>query len=189
MSVELIKLLATLAEQLQSTIFHKSSDSINGINCKIADISSKDKIANKGLLVEAQKLNCGISTTNNNLSMSAEAFVKKYKLYNIPVAVVGKNDKQTIEFLDRDKDVIDQITKKIMQERFKKASKNVKCFTIMSQFETVPTATNTAGKHFVSFSSYIFSTTDECLCRGEFSNSNIIGLHRTCCNHSILSFC
>ena len=76
------------------------------------------------------KANCGISTTSNVLSMDVENFVQKAKQYNIPVAVVGKGDKQTIEFLDRDKGVIDQITQEIMQERLKEAPQSVKSFTI-----------------------------------------------------------
>ena len=129
-SVELIKMLAPLAEKLLSTVFHKSVDGINGIGGIIANKRSKGTVTNNGLLVEAQKANCGISTTSNVLSMDVENFVQKAKQYNIPVAVVGKGDKQTIEFLDRDKGVIDQITQEIMQERLKEAPQSVKSFTI-----------------------------------------------------------
>ncbi|MGN0656605.1 MAG: hypothetical protein ACI4KR_07415 [Ruminiclostridium sp.] len=129
-SAELVKLLAPLAEKLLSTVFHKSVNGINGVGGKIADAASKGTVTNKGLLVEAQKAGCGISTTSNVLSMDAENFVQKAKLYNIPVAVLGKGDKQTIEFLDRDKGVIDQITQEIMQERLKEAPQSVKSFNI-----------------------------------------------------------
>lgn len=129
-SAELVKLLAPLAEKLLSTVFHKSVNGINGVGGKIADAASKGTVTNKGLLVEAQKAGCGISTTSNVLSMDAENFVQKAKQYNIPVAVVGKGDKQTIEFLDRDKGVIDQITQEIMQERLKEAPQSVKSFNI-----------------------------------------------------------
>lgn len=129
-SAELVKLLAPLAEKLLSTVFHKSVDGINNVGGKIADITSKGTVTNKALFGEAQKANCGISTTSNVLSMDVENFVQKAKQYNIPVAVVGKGDKQTIEFLDRDKGVIDQITQEIMQERLKEAPQSVKSFTI-----------------------------------------------------------
>lgn len=129
-SAELIKLLAPLAEKLLSTVFHKSVDGINNVGGKIADMTSKGTVTNKALFGEAQKANCGISTTSNVLSMDVENFVQKAKQYNIPVAVVGKGDKQTIEFLDRDKGVIDQITQEIMQERLKEAPQSVKSFTI-----------------------------------------------------------
>ena len=129
-SAELVKLLAPLAEKLLSTVFHKSVDGINNVGGKIADMTSKGTVTNKALFGEAQKANCGISTTSNVLSMDVENFVQKAKQYNIPVAVVGKGDKQTIEFLDRDKGVIDQITQEIMQERLKEAPQSVKSFTI-----------------------------------------------------------
>lgn len=129
-SAELVKLLAPLAEKLLSTVFHKSVDGINNVGGKIADITSKGTVTNKALFGEAQKANCGISTTSNVLSMDVENFVQKAKQYNIPVAVVGKGDKQTIEFLDRDKGVIDQITQEIMQERLKEAPQSAKSFTI-----------------------------------------------------------
>ncbi len=129
-STELVKLLAPLAEKLLSTVFHKSVDGINNVGGKIADMTSKGTVTNKALFGEAQKANCGISTTSNVLSMDVENFVQKAKQYNIPVAVVGKGDKQTIEFLGRDKGVIDQITQEIMQERLKEAPQSVKSFTI-----------------------------------------------------------
>lgn len=129
-SAELVKLLAPLAEKLLSTVFHKSVDGINNVGGKIADMTSKGTVTNKALFGEAQKANCGISTTSNVLSMDVENFVQKAKQYNIPVAVVGKGDKQTIEFLDRDKGIIDQITQEIMQERLKEAPQSVKSFTI-----------------------------------------------------------
>ena len=129
-SAELVKLLAPLAEKLLSTVFHKSVDGINNVGGKIADMTSKGTVTNKALFGEAQKANCGISTTSNVLSMDVENFVQKAKQYNIPVAVVGKGDKQTIEFLDRDKGIVDQITQEIMQERLKEAPQSVKSFTI-----------------------------------------------------------
>lgn len=129
-SAELVKLLAPLAEKLLSTVFHKSVDGINNVGGKIADMTSKGTVTNKALFGEAQKANCGISTTSNVLSMDVENFVQKAKQYNIPVAVVGKGDKQTIEFLDRDKGVISQISMEVMQERLKEAPQSVKCFTI-----------------------------------------------------------
>lgn len=129
-SAELIKLLAPLAEKLLSTVYHKSVDGIGGIGEKISDIRSKGTVSNKALFMEAQKAGCGISTTSNILSRDVGAFVEKAKEYNIPVAVVGKGDKQTIEFLDRDKGVVEQITQEVLQDRLKEAPQSVKCFNI-----------------------------------------------------------
>lgn len=129
-SAELIKLLAPLIQRLLETVYNKSVEGINGVGEKISDIRSKGTVSNKALFVEAQKANSGISTTNNILSRDIDSFVEKAKQYNIPVSVVGKGDKQTIEFLDRDKGVIEQITQEIMQERLKEAPQSVKCFNI-----------------------------------------------------------
>ena len=129
-SVELIKMLAPLAEKLLSTVFHKSVDGLNTVGGIIADTASKGTVTNKALFAEAQKAECGIDTTSNILSADMETFVAKAKEDNIPVAVVGKGDKQTIEFLDRDKGIIEQITQEILQERLKEAPQSVKCFTI-----------------------------------------------------------
>lgn len=129
-SAELVKLLAPLAEKLLSTVYHKSVDGIGGIGEKISDIRSKGTVSNKALFMEAQKAGCGISTTSNILSRDVGAFVEKAKEYNIPVAVVGKGDKQTIEFLDRDKGVVEQITQEVLQDRLKEAPQSVKCFNI-----------------------------------------------------------
>ena len=130
-SAELIKLLAPLAGKLMSATYHMSVDGINGVGEKISDIKSKCGIvARKDLLSEAQKAGYGISTTSNVLSSDVTAFAEKAKQYNIPISVVGSGDKQTIDFLDRDKDVIGQITQELMQERLKEAPQSVKCFTV-----------------------------------------------------------
>lgn len=126
---ELIKLLAPLAKQLISDVYHKSVDGINAVGEKIVN-AKVGTLSNKALFVEAQKAGCGISTTGNILSTDMKRFTEKAKEYNIPVAIVGNGEKQTIEFLDRDKGVIQQITQEILQERLKEAPQSVKCFSI-----------------------------------------------------------
>ena len=128
--VELIKLLAPLFEKMLKELYHNSVDSINQIGGSIAERLAKGTVTNGELLYEANKAECGISTTSNILSADAKAFAAKAKEYKIPVAVVGKGDKQTIEFLDRDKSIVNQITQEIMQERLKEAPQSVKCFNI-----------------------------------------------------------
>lgn len=123
---ELIKLLVPLFEKMLKELYHNSVDSINQIGGSIAERLAKGTVMNGELLYEANKAECGISTTSNILSADAKAFAAKAKEYKIPVAVVGKGDKQTIEFLDRDKGIVNQIT----QERLKEAPQSVKCFNI-----------------------------------------------------------
>jgi transposase len=127
---ELIKLLAPLAQKMLSEVYHNSVDGLNNIGEKIYDIKSKGTVSNKGLLVEAQKAKSGISTTNNILAKDIDTYAAKAKQYNIPIAIIGNGEKQTIEFLNRDKGIIEQITQEIIQERLKEAPQSVKSFSV-----------------------------------------------------------
>lgn len=129
-SAELIKLLAPLLEKMLKELYHNSVESINQIGGNIAARMAKGSVTNNELLYEANKAECGISTISNILSSDVKAFAAKAKEYKIPVAVVGKGDKQTVEFLDRDKGIVNQISQEIMQERLKEAPQSVKCFNI-----------------------------------------------------------
>ena len=84
----------------------------------------------KNLVLEAQKAHSPISSTSNFLARDAEQIAAKAKQYNIPIAIIGSGEKRTIEFLDRDKAAIEQITNEVMQERLKEAPQSVKCFSV-----------------------------------------------------------
>ncbi len=129
-TLELIKMLAPLAQKLLAEIYHRSVGGINNIGGKIANAKAMGTVSNKSLIAAAQKANSPISTTSNFLARDAELVAAKAKEYNIPVAIVGTGEKQTIEFLDRDKGVIEQITNEIMQERLRGAPQSVKCFSV-----------------------------------------------------------
>ncbi|MBD5128324.1 MAG: hypothetical protein HDT43_00120 [Ruminococcaceae bacterium] len=129
-TAELIKLLAPLAKSLLEEVYHKSVDGINNVGSKIVNAHSAGTVSNKGLIAEAQKAGSPISTTSNFLARDAELVAAKAKEYKIPVAIVGNGEKQTIEFLDRDKGIIEQITNEIMQERLKGAPETIKCFSV-----------------------------------------------------------
>ena len=128
--LELIKMMAPLAKNLLEEIYHKSVDGINTVGGRIANAKAVGTVSNKGLVVEAQKENSPISTTSNFLARDAERVAEKAKEYKIPVVIVGNGDKRTIEFLDRDKGIIEQITNEIMQERLKGNPQSVKCFSV-----------------------------------------------------------
>ena len=128
--LELIKMMAPLAKSMLEEIYHKSVDGINAIGGKIADARAVGTVTNKELVVEAQKAKSPISTTSNFLARDAEMIAEKAKEYKIPVVIVGNGDKRTLEFLDRDKGIVEQITNEIMQERLKEAPQSVKCFNI-----------------------------------------------------------
>lgn len=127
---ELIKLLAPLAKDFLKGVKDLSVEGINTLGGTIAAKLADGTVTNKALFAEAQKAECGISTTSNILSADVQSFVAKAKQYEIPVAVVGSGDKQTIEFLDRDKGIIEQITNEVLQERLREAPQSVKCFSV-----------------------------------------------------------
>lgn len=129
-ALELIKMLAPLAQRFLAEIYHKSVDGMNNVGGKIANAKSMGTVSTKNLIVEAQKAGSPISATSNFLTRDAVLIAEKAKEYNIPVAVIGSGEKQTIEFLDRDKGVIEQITNEIMQERINGAPQSVKCFAV-----------------------------------------------------------
>ena len=129
-TAELIKILAPLTKTFLEGAYHKSIDGINAVGGKIVNAWAAGTVSNKGLIAEAQKAGSRISATSNFLARDAELVVEKAKKYKIPVAVIGSGDKRTLEFLERDKAVMNQITQEIIQERLKGAPESVKCFSI-----------------------------------------------------------
>ena len=129
-ALELIRMLAPMAKKLLEEVYQKTVGGVNAVGGKIANARAAGTVTNKGLIAEAQKANSPISTTSNFLARDAELVAAKAKEYKIPVAIVGNGEKQTIEFLERDKGVIEQITNEIIQERLREAPQSVKCFSI-----------------------------------------------------------
>ncbi|GEM_PF-829025 len=129
-ALELIKLLAPLAKKLLSEVYHKSVDGVNFVGGKVASAIATGTVTNKNLLVEAEKAKSPISSTSNFLARDAERIAEKAKEYKIPVAIIGNGEKQTVEFLDRDKAVMEQIFNEVMQERINDAPQSVKCFPL-----------------------------------------------------------
>lgn len=129
-ALELIKLLAPLAEKFIAEMYHKSVDGVNFVGGKIANAQATGTVSNKALISEAQRAKSPISSTSNFLARDAERIAEKAKQYKIPLAVIGNGEKQTIEFLDRDKAVVEQIFSEVMQERINGAPQSVKCFSV-----------------------------------------------------------
>lgn len=129
-ALELIRMLAPMAKKLLEEVYQKTVGGVNAVGGKIANARTAGTVTNKGLIVEAQKANSPIATTSNFLARDAELVAAKAKEYKIPVAIIGNGEKQTLEYLERDKGVIEQITTEIMQERLKNAPQSVKCFVI-----------------------------------------------------------
>lgn len=78
-SAELIKLLAPLLEKMLKELYHNSVDSINQIGGSIAERLAKGTVTNGELLYEANKAECGISTTSNILSADAKPLPQKQR--------------------------------------------------------------------------------------------------------------
>lgn len=129
-ALELIRLLAPLAKKLLSEVYHKSVDGVNFVGGKIASAKAAGTVTNKNLLIEAEKARSPISSTSNFLARDAARIAEKAKEYKIPIAVIGNGEKQTVEFLDRDKAVMEQIFSEVMQERINGAPQSVKCFPL-----------------------------------------------------------
>ncbi len=129
-ALELIKLLAPIAEKFIAEMYHKSVNGVNFVGNKVASVVAAGTVSNKALISEAKKANSPISSTNNFLARDAERIAEKAKQYKIPVAIIGNGEKQTVEFLDRDKAVMEQIFSEVMQERINGAPQSVKCFSV-----------------------------------------------------------
>ena len=99
-ALELIKLLAPLAQKFLSEVYHKSVDGIYDVGGKISNAKALGTVSAKNLVVEAQKANSPISTTSNFLARDAEQIAAKAKQYKIPIAIIGNGEKRTIEFLE-----------------------------------------------------------------------------------------
>lgn len=129
-ALELIRLLAPLAKKALEEVYHNTVGGVNKVGGLISNAIAAGTVSNKGLIIEAQKANSPIATTSNFLARDAELIAAKAKEYKIPVVVVGNGDKRTLEFLERDKGIIEQITNEIMQERLKEAPQSIKCFSV-----------------------------------------------------------
>ena len=97
-ALELIKMLAPLAQKLLSEVYHKSVDGINDVGGKIANARSLGTVSAKNLVVEAQKANSPISTTSNFLARDAEQIAAKAKQYKIGICE-GSTMKNAIKII------------------------------------------------------------------------------------------
>lgn len=129
-ALELIKMLAPGAKNALSSVLKVGKTGakaiFNGVEKKI----NKGTISNAKLISEAEKAKCRIMSESNFLSRDVDIVVQKAEKYKIPIAVVGEGEKKTVEFLERDKAVMKQITQEIIQERLKEAPESVKSFSV-----------------------------------------------------------
>ena len=126
-ALELIRMLAPAAKNL---LAGTASLGKKGVQKVISKAINNGAVSNARLIAEAEKAHCTILSNSNFLARDAEIIAEKAAKYNVPVAIVGEGEKKTVEFLSRDKAVINQITQEIMQERLKGAPESVKSFSV-----------------------------------------------------------
>lgn len=126
-ALEIIRMLAPAAKNL---LAGTASLGKKGVQKVISKAINNGAVSNARLIAEAEKAHCTILSNSNFLARDAEIIAEKAAKYNVPVAIVGEGEKKTVEFLSRDKAVINQITQEIMQERLKGAPESVKSFSV-----------------------------------------------------------
>lgn len=87
-------------------------------------------VSRNELLRTALTCNSKILTQSNFLSADAENIAKKAKQYGIAVSRVGSGAKVSLEYMERDKDVINQILQETVQERMQTGQQEIKQFKI-----------------------------------------------------------
>lgn len=129
-ALEIIRMLAPGAKAFLSKVFKLGKFGVEKIGEGVDKAISKGAISRARLIVEADKARSPILSNSNFLARDAELIAQKAAQYKIPISIVGEGEKQTITFLERDKDVMSQITQEIMEERLKGAPESVKSFSV-----------------------------------------------------------
>lgn len=122
LSVELIKMLAPLAQKLWDKLNEGKADKLQ-----------TGEIPRVGLIAEAGKAKSAIMSTGNFLSGDAKNFAEKAQKYGIPVSIVGDGEKVTVDYLERDTSVIKQIESEILAERLQERPQEFKQFKISEE--------------------------------------------------------
>lgn len=129
-ALEIIRMLAPGAKAFLSKVFKLGKFGVEKIGEGVDKAISKGAISRARLIVEADKARSPILSNSNFLARDAEQIAQKAAQYKIPISIVGEGEKQTITFLERDKDVMSQITQEVMEERLKGAPESVKSFSV-----------------------------------------------------------
>lgn len=129
-ALEIIRMLAPGAKAFLSKVFKVGKFGVEKIGEGVDKAISKGAISRARLIVEADKARSPILSNSNFLARDAELIAQKAAQYKIPISIVGEGEKQTITFLERDKDVMSQITQEVMEERLKGAPESVKSFSV-----------------------------------------------------------
>jgi len=118
-ALEIIRMLAPGAKAFLSKVFNVGKFGVEKIGEGVDKAISKGAISRARLIVEADKARSPILSNSNFLARDAELIAQKAAQYKIPISIVGEGEKQTVTFLERDKDVMSQITQEVMEQRLK----------------------------------------------------------------------
>lgn len=125
-AAELLKIIAPTIPKL----FTNALDITRALEDKAQNISKVGNISHKNLLKEAIKAKSPTLSTDNFAAADMAEIEKRAKKIGIPLTAIGNGEKRSVEFLARDKAIINQIIQDLMQERLKEAPQNVKSFSV-----------------------------------------------------------
>lgn len=125
-STELLRMLASTIPK----VLTNALDITRAIEDKTQSIAKSGNISHKNLLKEAIKAKSATLSTDNFAAADMAEIEKKAKKSGIPLSIIGNGEKRSIEFLARDKTIVNQIVQDLMQERLKEAPQNVKSFSV-----------------------------------------------------------
>jgi hypothetical protein len=130
----LIMLLKDSGKFLES-FFKAESNAIDNIFNKVRDVKENrgGEIKHKDLLSVARKEHDNLLIQNNIPKQNVPQIMEKAKQYGIPIAVIGgKEDTANVKLSFRmsDKDIFEQITKEIVEEKLKKRPDELSSFKI-----------------------------------------------------------
>lgn len=125
-SAELLRMLASAAPKM----FSNALDVTRTLEDKTQSMARSGNISHKNLLKEAIKAKSATLSTDNFAAADMAEIEKKAKKSGIPLSVIGNGDKRSLEFLERDKAIVNQIVQDLMQERLKEAPQNIKSFSV-----------------------------------------------------------
>ena len=127
-SLKALEIAAELVKMVAPTV-KQGTEKLLGIIAADKD-NMTGKVDRATLFSEAKAEKSSIMSTSNFIDKDAEQLAAKAKQYGIPVSFIGKDGKQTMEFLSRDEPVVKQMIQDVMQERLKEAPQNVKSFAV-----------------------------------------------------------
>lgn len=129
-SQKALEIAAELVKMIAPTIKNGTEKLLGIAAAAEKENAMSGKIGRSTLFSEARAEKSSVMSTSNFIDSDAEQLATKAKQYGVPVSFIGKDGKQTMEFLSRDESVVKQMIQDVMQERLREAPQNVKSFSV-----------------------------------------------------------